>query len=305
MTKIVNQTLTRSASGLAIQFDSSKANSELKDTSNRLLNGQKQLSLQEADAQGVRRELDNLTRQVTMVKGFQSQIALSRVKLSTEEKAVNELQDILQTLIVDDANLYALNKTKMDISNDAFDRVQRVLTTKVNGEYIFGGAHSQENPILHDIKSRDTFIEGVVEVSNYTHSIPDNTELNISSSHSIRDKVLHAGSPEIAQLISFIHAFCKDEDPAHLERLKVKVTESLENASADIRSNILDLSSAADENDVELGQLIQSLEEITSIDFIDETSKLKDLMESMKAFAHIQRALNDVDEDFFRTAVPT
>ena len=127
---------------------------------------------------------NSIRRDLTMIGAYKVSAPIAESRLEKEFSALESIQEVIKDVRKETAdNIHGVQGTNADIANKALTRIQKVLNTLHNGQYLFGGVNTTIKP-CGDIVANNNIINDVV-TTNYTTAVPNQIHINVSNIHKV------------------------------------------------------------------------------------------------------------------------
>lgn len=269
--------------------------------SSQIIGNTKYKSIADADKAGVRKSLDELTQDVTALAKYKLNINLVSPMLDDQIKAMSEIQAVMVKFNEDDIRANTVGETKQIIADRTLDNLEKILTRKVNGDYIFGGKYSKDNPIIHSLKA-NTNVIGTVNTTNYTNSSFDDSKLPISDEETINVHNIAASDPVIADFIGLVNFYKVGGDINVISDRFIETNKAFGKRSIAIEDEKakIDVANLANTKADEIAKNRASL--LEAADVVELSSRFRDLISSVGADFAITAAVQGMFDKMVASA---
>lgn len=128
-------------------------------------------------------EYNSIRRDLVMIGAYRVSAPIAESRLQKEFSALESIKKVITDVRKETAdNLHRVQGTNADIADRALNRIQKILNTQDNGQYLFGGVNSTTEPCGN--LAATNIVQNVI-TTNYTSAAPNLMHINVSDIHKV------------------------------------------------------------------------------------------------------------------------
>jgi flagellar hook-associated protein 3 FlgL len=271
--------------------------SDLEGVKKQISEGNKYETRAQLDGAGVGRVYDDLQSKLMFADKYETARNIASYKLQMQQSKLNELSQIKADFA---AKKDLIPGQEQEFAQNTLAKIEDVLNSQVDGEYIFGGKNSNIKPVS-DLNKQTNVVNGRAS-TNYTDATSAEIVSPVSEKHSVNLGLISADDPAISSIIAAVNIYKTNNGKGaevQIDKFLKEGSDSFGKLETKVRIAIKDVEDAKTYNSKIKVDATEQVQNISAGDAVTFAEKAKNIIQSLLANFTLTEVKNKVSDRLF------